>query len=60
MKNFRLIARLEIKDNFLIKGIRMEGLKKLVLQNFFLKNIITVVQMKYFTMMLSLLFIQEK
>ena len=28
MKNFRIIPRLEIKTNYVIKGIRMEGLRK--------------------------------
>ena len=28
-KNFRIIHRLEIKNNFLIKGMYMEGLKKI-------------------------------
>ena len=29
MKNFRIIPRLEIKSNNLVKGMRMEGLKKI-------------------------------
>mgnify|MGYP000450850206 CR=1 FL=1 len=29
MKTFRIIPRLEIKDRNLIKGIRLEGLKKI-------------------------------
>ena len=29
MKNFRIIPRLEIKSEFLVKGMRMEGLKKI-------------------------------
>jgi cyclase len=29
MKNFRIIARLEVKSDYVIKGIRMEGLKKI-------------------------------
>ena len=29
MKNFRIIPRLEIKDRNLIKGIRLEGLRKI-------------------------------
>ena len=28
MKNFRIIPRLEIKNNYVIKGIKMEGLRK--------------------------------
>ncbi|MDC1177949.1 hypothetical protein OAT26_01980 [Candidatus Pelagibacter sp.] len=40
MKNFRLIAKLEIKDNFLIKGMRMEGLKKNWISRIFFKKIL--------------------
>ena len=29
MRNVRVIARLDIKNNFLIKGIQLEGLRKL-------------------------------
>ena len=29
MKNFRIISRLEVKSHFVIKGVRMEGLKKI-------------------------------
>ena len=29
MRNVRVIARLDIKNNFLIKGIHLEGLRKI-------------------------------
>ena len=29
MKKIRLIARLDVKNNWLVKGIQMEGLRKL-------------------------------
>jgi len=29
MKNFRIISRLEIKSEYVIKGLRMEGLRKI-------------------------------
>jgi imidazole glycerol-phosphate synthase subunit HisF len=29
MKNFRIISRLEVKTNYVIKGLRMDGLKKI-------------------------------
>ena len=29
MKKLRLIAKLEIKGNYVVKGIRMEGLRKI-------------------------------
>lgn len=38
MSNFRLIARLEIKDSFLIKGMRMEGLKRIGNPEIYAKN----------------------
>ena len=39
MKNFRVISRLEVKSDNVIKGIRMEGLKKInsplkIIENF--------------------------
>ena len=39
MKNFRVISRLEVKSDYVIKGIRMEGLKKInsplkIIENF--------------------------
>ena len=38
MKNFRIIPRLEIKSDFLVKGMRMEGLKKIGNPSEFSKN----------------------
>jgi len=38
MKNFRIIPRLEIKSEFLVKGMRMDGLKKIGDPSDFSKN----------------------
>ena len=37
-KNFRIIPRLEIKTKFLVKGMRMDGLKKIGDPSHFSKN----------------------
>ena len=47
MRNVRVIARLDIKNNFLIKGIHLEGLRKLGNPYDFLqKNILKIMLMK--------------
>ena len=38
MKNFRIISRLEIKSEYVIKGLRMEGLRKIDLPENIIKN----------------------
>ena len=38
MKNFRIISRLEVKSEYVIKGIRMEGLRKISNPTSIVKN----------------------
>ena len=38
MKNFRIISRLEVKSDYVIKGIRMEGLRKISNPTSIVKN----------------------
>ena len=33
-KTFRVIAKIDVKSSFVIKGVNFEGMRKLAMQNF--------------------------
>ena len=49
-KDKRIISRLDIKNNFLVKGINLEGLRVLGFQKVLQKNITLKILTNYFKM----------